>query len=75
MFAFASKAYVYRLQRLPPGLPTTSSGLWFYSIIFLYCIALAGGICMLAISAWIALKHSFTNKVSIILLLLKQFFA
>ena len=62
--AFSSRAHGYRLQRLPPGLPTASNILWFYSIIFLYCIFLAGGMCVLVISVWILLKHSLSNKVS-----------
>ena len=63
LFALAADKHSYRLQRLPPGIPTSSNELWFYSNIFLYCILLAVGICMLATSVWILLKHALSEKV------------
>ncbi len=63
LVALSTERHIYRLQRLPPGLPTTSKELWFYSVILLYCVFLAGGICMLIASAWMLLKQTLKRKV------------
>ena len=61
--AMTSEKHGYRLHRLPAGLPTASNELWFYSVIFLYSIFLAGGIVMLAVVVWICLKQKIFKQV------------